>query len=120
MDRIARVVAAAAIVAASVAAGGCGASPTRGPIPDDARDANGQVDRSRAPDFIPALGHRGEVVGYVSKHHALPDPADADLDAVPVFTEDLRTLVGHMVAGRGFVPLGSDPASVSGPPAETP
>lgn len=30
----------------------------------------------------------------------------------PVYGEDLKTLVGHMVPGRGFVPLGVDEKSV--------
>ena len=34
------------------------------------------------------------------------------LPAGPVYAEDLRTLIGRMVTGKGFVPLGVDPRSV--------
>jgi len=36
----------------------------------------------------------------------------------PVYGEDLRTVVGHMVPGKGFIPAGVDPATVSAIPVQ--
>ena len=58
------------------------------------------------------------IVGYVPKayvlHTNLPSVSSQvpQLPDAPVYADDLTTLIGHMVAGRGFVPLGADPLSV--------
>jgi hypothetical protein len=69
---------------------------------------DGEIDPSAVPDYVAVAGMR-EVVGYVSKDAVLGDAED---QAWPVYADDLRTVVGHMVPGRGFVPIGVDPASV--------
>ena len=42
-------------------------------------------------------------------------PAQPD---VPVYADDLKTVVGHMIAGKGFVPLGTDPGAVPNLPVQ--
>ena len=53
---------------------------------------------ARVPDFIPALNQQGEIAGYV-RYCAIHSGG-----AVPVYADDLQTVVGHMISGRGFVP----------------
>lgn len=73
---------------------------SKGPLPEDAaNDAGMLVDETRIPDFIPALdGRSGEIAGYV-RFCAIRAGG-----AVPVYADDLTTLVGHMIPNRGFVP----------------
>jgi hypothetical protein len=70
------------------------------------------IDQALVPDFIPASDREGNIVGWVSKHLAVPTDLSLDRSVIPVFADDLRTVVGHMIAGRGFVPLGADPNTV--------
>jgi hypothetical protein len=42
----------------------------------------------------------------------LPEWLQVPHDAWPVYAADLRTLIGYMVRGKGFIPLGVDPATV--------
>lgn len=115
-----------AVGMAVVAAAGAGAAsgPTRGPIPPAAFQAGGAVDPNLVPDFVPALGHDGNVVGYVPKEFLIQGTGAAFSKVrpvapnVPVYKDDLQTLVGYMVPGRGFVPLGVDPASIPTLPAQ--
>jgi hypothetical protein len=77
---------------------------------------NGDVDPRAAPDFIAvAVGDRDDI-GYVRKELLFPEPTTSTeiphSDPWPVYAEDLRTLIGHMVPGKGFVPLGVDPATI--------
>jgi len=78
-----------------------------GRIPAEAFRPGKPLDLRLVPDYVPVLGPDGDIAGYIRKQ-AMVDP---DLDVKPVFAADLATLVGHMVSGRGFVRLGSDPAS---------
>jgi hypothetical protein len=71
---------------------------TKGPIPEDAINDAGIIDETRVPDFIPALDPQGEIAGYV-RYCALHAGG-----AVDVYADDLKTVVGHMVPGKGFVP----------------
>jgi hypothetical protein len=71
---------------------------TKGPIPEGAIDDAGRLDESRVPDFIPALDQQGEIAGYV-RYCGIRAGG-----AVPVYADDLRTPVGYMIPGRGFVP----------------
>lgn len=80
-----------------------GQTPTKGPIPPEAFK-NGTIDKTVVPDFIPALNRDGFVAGYVAKNLAIPD-GEGSAEPVPVYAEDLETVVGHMYPGRGFVPL---------------
>jgi hypothetical protein len=101
-------------------------SPTVGPIPPSAFRPDGSIDRSQVPDFIPALDRKGDIVGYVARDEVMPKeglqpPGGlAPLDKPQtVYSRDLKTVVGHMYPGRGFVPLGTDSNDVP-PFAETP
>ncbi len=85
------------------------ATPTRGPIPPEAfPEAGGEIDRGLVPAFIPALGQTGEQVGWIAKELAVPVVDDGSRLVIPVVGDDLRTVVGHMVARHGFAPLGTD------------
>jgi hypothetical protein len=92
---------------------------TKGPIPEAAWRADGSMDLTIVPDFIPALGRDGTQVGFVQRDLVLADQATrpsrlppSATTEIPVLADDLASIVGHMVPGRGFVPLGVDPASV--------
>jgi hypothetical protein len=61
------------------------------------------------PDFIGVADRDDGVAGYAPRRYFLANPPEGD---IPVFGPDLRTLVGHIVAGIGFVPLGTDPRSL--------
>ena len=105
-----------AIVAA--VALGSSRTPTKGPIPDAAFRPGQPMDLSTVPDFVPALDRSGNVAGYVRKEMLTTSPPTT-IEAgrpvsqeVPVYADDLVTLVGHMVPGKGFVPSGTDPESV--------
>lgn len=114
-SRRAQLLLAALVATAALAAFGVSsimAGPTRGPIPAEAIEPGGQIDQTKVPDFIPALGRDGEEVGWVSKDLAVPADQSLDRSVIPVFADDLKSVVGHMVAGRGFVPLGVDPNTV--------
>lgn len=91
--------------------------PTKGPIPANASPPQGgPTYEALVPDFIAALARDGTTIaGYVPKRYligpfdALPGtPSNPPQDPPkPVYADDLTTLVGHMVPGSGFVPLGS-------------
>ena len=85
---------------------GCSPLASKGTMPPP--DPNGVVDASSAPDFLAVAGRDGGIAGYARKEDVL-GRRDA---AFPVFGDDLRTVVGQMVPGRGFVPAGVDPATV--------
>lgn len=93
---------------------------SKGTMPPPGPD--GEVDPARAPDFIAVAGREDGIAGYVAKAYLFPEPSTTvgrpDEPDWPVYGEDLRTLVGHMVAGKGFIPLGVDPATVPGFPVE--
>jgi hypothetical protein len=95
--------------------------PTKGRIPDAAWRADGTLDDQLVPDFIAVWGRDGEsTVGYVEKDAVLPpsEPRrvpESDRNSepsIPVYGEDLQTVVGFMVPDKGFVPLGTDPDSI--------
>ena len=104
----------------AVSAISCAATPTKGTMPPPGR--SGTVDASAAPDFIAVAANDGGIAGYVPKSYLLPGSGVTTgppaVPVMPVYAEDLRTLVGHMVAGKGFVPLGVDPGTVSTRPVE--
>jgi len=82
---------------------------TKGPLPT----VNGQLDTQGAPDFISIAA--GGVTGYVPRAYILPPepnkpPNSLLLTIAPVYGPDLKTLIGHMYPGVGFVPLGKSPA----------
>jgi hypothetical protein len=69
---------------------------------------NGAVDASSAPDFISVAGRDAGIAGYARKRDVF-GPGAAPF---PVFGDDLVTVVGQMVPGKGFIPAGVDPNSV--------
>ena len=102
-----------------------GREPTSGPIPPEAVE-NGAFNKALIPDFIPALDRNGQIAGYVARDLAIPDGAPVNAP-IPVYGDDLKTIVGYMHPGRGFVPLGVSvdsapviPATVGGDSANTP
>lgn len=84
-------------------------APAKGPIPDAAVRSNGEIVDGLVPDYVSVVDRNGEIAGYVRKELVIGDPGDAPW---PVFAADLKTLVGRMVPGRGFVPLGVDERAV--------
>jgi hypothetical protein len=94
--------------------------PTKGPIPENAAQSQGgAINEALVPDFVSVWGGPdGEtIVGYSPKDLLLnpttgaggtPENPPQELP-VPVYGEDLTTLVGNMVPGHGFVPLGASP-----------
>jgi hypothetical protein len=103
---------AALVIAACSPVGTKGTMPPGGP--------NGDIDPRAVPDFIAVVVGNGDELGYVRKEFLLPAPTTySELphsDPWPVYAEDLRTLIGHMVQGKGFVPLGVDPATIPNRP----
>lgn len=83
---------------------------TKGPFPNAAIDGSGRVRYELVPDFVSALTRSGKHAGCVPKQYLL-DPELTSED-IPVYSDDLRTRVGTMVQGRGFVAAGADPESV--------
>jgi hypothetical protein len=69
---------------------------------------NGAVDASSAPDFVSIAGRDAGIAGYARKQDVL-GPGAAPF---PVFGDDLVTVVGQMVPGKGFIPAGVDPTTV--------
>jgi hypothetical protein len=93
----------ALFLGAATLLGACAPTGSKGTMPPPGPD--GQIDPSAVPDFVAIAGDSG-VVGYVRKDAVLGGSADR---AWPVYGEDLHTVVGELVPGRGFVPAGSDP-----------
>ncbi len=91
----------------------CGLGASRGTMPPG--DANGEIDPSAVPDLVAYAGQADRIIGWVPKSYLL-DPMQhcngPQCDPIPVYADDLTTLIGHDVPGRGFVPLGVDPALV--------
>jgi hypothetical protein len=109
-----------ALVAACSWLSGCAPQQTKGTMPPPGID--GTVDASRAPDFIAVAGRESGIAGYVPKSAVLDPPVGGPgiptVPDIPVYGDDLRTIVGHLVASKGFVPLGVDPATVPDFPVE--
>ena len=117
---------ATAVILALVALSACGSeapeltptqaviSFTRGPVPDSARLADGSIDLSQVPNFIPAVsGDRN--VGWIWSADVMPPPGEDRVEIVPVYADDLRTVVGRMFPDVGFVPLGSEDEALPDP-----
>lgn len=89
---------------------------TRGPIPESARQADGSIDMSQVPDFIPAADGDG-TAGWIGSADVLPPPGEGRPKVITVFADDLVTVVGHMYPEVGFVPLGAE-AELLPPPGQ--
>jgi hypothetical protein len=98
-----------------------GASPTRGlatltkgtmPATQD-----GRIDFKKVPDYVSVVGTNGRIVGYAPKSYILSStganqPVNSKLGSVaPVFGIDLKTLVGHLYPGGGYVAVGTSPSA---------
>jgi hypothetical protein len=115
IDTVKRMRLGSVLMAGALLAGGCAAVATKGTIPPPG--PNGEVDPSRAPDFIAVAGRDGvTTAGYIRKEAVLGAPGEVSW---PVYGEDLRTVVGQMVPGKGFVPAGVDPATLPDIPVQT-
>lgn len=81
---------------------------TFGRVPDSAFNNAGGIDTLQVPDYVLVAGDTNEdFVGYVKSEDIVPREHGSDIpDVIEVFGADLKTVVGHMHAGRGFVPLG--------------
>jgi hypothetical protein len=91
--------------------------PARSPHPEKGGSLT-SADIAAMPDFIPVTCKTGDTIGgWIKKTDMLasPTPAnpesaqEAPSDVDPVYSTDGVTVVGHMVAGIGFVALGEDP-----------
>jgi hypothetical protein len=127
LPRTRRAVLAASLVVAVVAAGatflavgGFGGSrptvamPTKGRIPQSLDITKGSVDLKDIPDFI-AVVKNNKVVGYVPSRDLFGGTLRAlaaTNPILPVYASDLKTLVGHMYPGVGFVAVGKSPDDV--------
>jgi hypothetical protein len=89
----------------------CSPTASKGTMPPPGPD--GEIDPAAAPDFIAGAGDV-DIAGYARREDVLA----MNIDPFPVFGEDLRTVVGQMVPGNGFVPAGVDPATVPDRPVE--
>lgn len=98
-----------AICLVAVLAVACVPAATRGTMPPALPD--GSIDFERAPDFIAIAGETG-IAGYARKECFIGNPPPVATRACAVYAEDLRTQLGQIVPGKGFVPLG-DPNLVS-------
>jgi hypothetical protein len=92
--------------------------PTKGPVPFA---QNGSIDWRKVPDFL-SVSAGGKVVGYAPRADVLPHdvsnrPESSLTMVVPVYGSNLRSLVGHLYPGIGFVLLGVAPSSESCVPA---
>jgi hypothetical protein len=69
---------------------------------------------AQVPDYVP-IYRRGtlDIAGYVSKCdlHFCPEVRPGNGPST-VYGPDLRTVIGHDYPGKGFVPIGTDPANV--------
>ncbi len=84
---------------------GCSPLASKGTLPPPG--PNGAVDPSSTPDFLAVASDRG-IAGYAHKEDVL----GAGDVPFPVYGDDLRTVVGQMVPGKGFIPAGVDPDTV--------
>jgi hypothetical protein len=84
-------------------------SPTKGRIPEEAWKEDGALDPALVPDFIVAYDRQGGIAGYVRKVDMFLEEND---EPYVVVDESLTKVVGRMVAGRGFVPVGVPETSV--------
>jgi hypothetical protein len=90
----------------------CAPVGTKGTMPPPG--PNGEVDPRSVPDFLAVAGREDGIAGYARSGDVL----GASDRAFPVYADDLRTVVGQMVPGKGFIPAGVDPDTVPDIPVE--
>jgi hypothetical protein len=85
---------------------------SKGPIP---RLKNGELNLSKAPDYVSVVGSHGHVVGYIPRddiidQSAVASPKNVKVVAIePVYGANLTTVVGHLYPGIGYVAQGKTP-----------
>ena len=104
--------------------------PTKGPIPEAATTRDGGTNEALVPDFVSVWAADGATIaGYVTKRDLLEGPSmtpggtpsnPPQALPIPVYGDDLVTLVGHSVPGIGFVALGSTVSPVPATPSLVP
>jgi hypothetical protein len=94
------------IVALAVMFAACSSFATKGSMPPPG--PHGVVEVSAAPEFIVAADRGSGVAGYARREDVLSGTDRA----FPVYGYDLRTVVGQVVPGKGFIPVGVDPNTV--------
>ena len=94
------------------------AAETKGTIP---ASTNGKINTKKVPDFISTWGRDGKIVGYIPRAYLFPEPNQPVKvgGIAPVYASNLKTLVGYMYPGVGYVALGESPASQPCMPAIT-
>jgi hypothetical protein len=85
---------------------------TKGPVPIS---STGSLEINKAPTFV-SVTSGGKVVGYIPRTDIEPvkpgEPIPNGLGGIkPVYGSNLRTVVGHMYPGIGFVALGAIPST---------
>jgi len=82
-------------------------APTKGRIPNEAYEGS-DINIDKVPDYIVAYSRDGSECGYVHKRDLFAElsPAGVSERRLVVVDDTLTKVVGHMVSGRGFVPLG--------------
>jgi hypothetical protein len=91
---------------------------TKGTVPPA---QNGRIDFKKLPDYVSVVGKGGKIVGYAPKAYILPSTTanqreNPKLGSVaPVFGNDLKTLVGHLYPGAGFVAVGESLSAACSP-----
>lgn len=85
---------------------------TKGTIP---ASTSGTIDSRKVPDFI-SVTAEGKTVGYAPRDYLVPPPGEPGQNSpvggvLPIFGADLKTLVGHMYPGIGWVPLDGSPSA---------
>lgn len=85
--------------------------PTRGPLPDPVPELpDGSMDLARLPDYIAWAPGYAKQLDLAQAYRATGGRVRVP---VPIYGEDLTTLIGHLRLDRGFVPLGVDPDTVT-------
>jgi len=114
MRRVGIVILAVGMLAAGCSRGESGsAGLTFGTIPESVFDTDGPIEAEALPDYVAVASPspEGGIVGYVRAWYVVPVIGHEDDfwsdDPIPVVDKHLN-LVGHMVPGKGFVPVGSD------------
>ena len=100
--------------------------PTKGPVPDEATPPEGgDVNMALVPDFVAYSGRESEtIIGYIVKGDLLSrggivpgSPSDPPQSPpIAVYAEDLVTVIGQDVPGRGFIAAGATIPPASSPP----
>ncbi len=87
---------------------------TMGTVPAPVR---GRIDLATVPDFVAVANRSGRLAGYARRSAIFPG-ASAPVAGVPVgggvvtvYASDLKTVVGHVYPGVGFVVIGTDPST---------